>query len=425
MQNSLVLVALTLGLAATALRSQADERCALWRKDVTFLAEELPKRHPKLFHTLSEEAWKQQITALDAKLEKGCSLAEYVAGMAALVASVGDGHTSLAWHRAGFPWLPIRVYEFADGIHVLAYPRAQPRLRRARLVSIEGIAIDEALGRIEKLAAADTEPHRRNQRLQLAMVPALWGALGIGNGTKLRLGFVDLDGKGFEVQLAGVPPQMLRRVIDRYSFDKMSDAWKRREQSYWYRWFPERKVMWLWYRRCQDGPSFSKLVDKMWKSVEGLEVEGLIVDLRANGGGNSLVIAPLFSSFVKQKLRGKIFTIVGRSTFSSAMMNADQLQRTYKATTIGEEIGGKPGHFGEVKVLRLPESRLPVQYSTKDFGVDLRKEALRIDVPVALTSEDVFAGRDAFLEAAFAEVEKAAALRTRAKQERKKGSKFE
>ena len=38
-----------------------------------------------------------------------------------------------------------------------------------------------------------------------------------------------------------------------------------------------------------------------------------------------------------------------------------------KATYVGEETGGKPNHFGEVKRFELPSSKIEVYYSTKFF----------------------------------------------------------
>ena len=42
-------------------------------------------------------------------------------------------------------------------------------------------------------------------------------------------------------------------------------------------------------------------------------------------------------------------------------------KRMTEAIFVGEETGGKPNHFGEIKSFRLPYSGLKLKYSTKYF----------------------------------------------------------
>jgi hypothetical protein len=42
-------------------------------------------------------------------------------------------------------------------------------------------------------------------------------------------------------------------------------------------------------------------------------------------------------------------------------------KRETKAIIVGEETGGMPNHYGEVRSLKLPVSGITVQYSTKYF----------------------------------------------------------
>lgn len=68
-------------------------------------------------------------------------------------------------------------------------------------------------------------------------------------------------------------------------------------------------------------------------------------------------------------------------------------KRLTKATFIGEETAGKPNHFGEVKNLQLPESKLYVMYSTKYFK-RAKKETntIKPDVPIEMSFSDFTKG---------------------------------
>jgi Peptidase family S41 len=59
------------------------------------------------------------------------------------------------------------------------------------------------------------------------------------------------------------------------------------------------------------------------------------------------------------------YVLIGRRTFSSAMMNALQLREQTNATLVGEPTGGTPNSYGEVLSFRLPFSNLVIGYSTK------------------------------------------------------------
>ena len=71
------------------------------------------------------------------------------------------------------------------------------------------------------------------------------------------------------------------------------------------------------------------------------------------------------------------------------------------AVVVGEPSGGKPNHFGEVKVLVLPRSKWRVFYSTKLWTLlpDSDPPYLEPDLPVQYRGEYFFQGRDAALAA--------------------------
>jgi C-terminal processing protease CtpA/Prc len=65
--------------------------------------------------------------------------------------------------------------------------------------------------------------------------------------------------------------------------------------------------------------------------------------------------------------RGKLYVILGRFTFSSAIINAMDFSNKTQAIFVGEETSGKPNHYGEVRSFTLPNSGLNINYSTKYF----------------------------------------------------------
>jgi C-terminal processing protease CtpA/Prc len=139
-------------------------------------------------------------------------------------------------------------------------------------------------------------------------------------------------------------------------------------------------------------------------------VKRFVIDLRENDGGDSSLAQPLITG-IKQRAtlnqRGHLFVIVGRGTFSSAILNALDLKNKTQAIFVGEPTGGKPNHYGEFQEFTLPNSRLRVGYSTKYFTYSQDDTPFFVpDVPVELSSADYFAGRDPMLDAILAYQEK-------------------
>lgn len=64
---------------------------------------------------------------------------------------------------------------------------------------------------------------------------------------------------------------------------------------------------------------------------------------------------------------GSLFVLIGKNTFSSALLNAMDLKRNYNAILVGEPTSGNVNHYGELGGFALPNSMLVVLYSTKYF----------------------------------------------------------
>jgi C-terminal processing protease CtpA/Prc len=132
-------------------------------------------------------------------------------------------------------------------------------------------------------------------------------------------------------------------------------------------------------------------------------VDKLVIDLRNNSGGNSGIMDPLIDELAQNKKinkEGSLFVIIGRQTFSSAILNAIDLKNKTKAILVGEPTGGKPNHFGEIKTLKLPNTHSVVTYSTKYFTHATEDTpSLMPDILIELYFRDYLGKQDPFLEA--------------------------
>lgn len=124
--------------------------------------------------------------------------------------------------------------------------------------------------------------------------------------------------------------------------------------------------------------------------------------MRFNRGGNSNQGTKFIEKLSKTKLNGsgKIYVVIGRQTFSSAILNTLDFMKLTDAVFVGEGTGGRPNHYGEVKRFVLPESHLVVSYSTKYFKViEDDPPSIIPEIGALPAYKDFMAGTDRAMEA--------------------------
>jgi C-terminal processing protease CtpA/Prc len=174
--------------------------------------------------------------------------------------------------------------------------------------------------------------------------------------------------------------------------------------KYWFEYDEPNRAIYVRYDSCVDDPKypFAQFSKELMSAIDSKKPTKVIFDLRNNSGGDSRVAEPLINALRDNKTvneKGKLFVLIGRATFSSAQMNAQQFRDRTHATLVGEPTGQKPNAFGEIKNFTLPNSGLIVQYSTKQFRQSEKDEPSMIpDEMVEPTSEEFFGGRDVVLE---------------------------
>jgi tetratricopeptide (TPR) repeat protein len=172
--------------------------------------------------------------------------------------------------------------------------------------------------------------------------------------------------------------------------------------AYWYEYLPEARAVYVQYNsvRQKSEEAFPHFVKRVFEFVEANPVEKLILDIRQNGGGDYNYTLPLTHAIIRsQKInqRGKLFTIIGRNTFSAALLFALDLERHTETIFVGEPTGGKPNNYGETGQFELPHSRLTgsvsMHYWQPAYPWDVRAW-IAPHYATELTSEDYRDNRD-------------------------------
>jgi C-terminal processing protease CtpA/Prc len=243
----------------------------------------------------------------------------------------------------------------------------------------------------------------------LLAIPEILEAQGlIPDSALVHLELEKPDGGSLVVEIPAEPRQQHSYLDAGPGPDELPLYRQRSAENYWLQYLEGSQALYVHYRQAQEmsTESFAAFTSRVVSILDAEPVRTLVIDVRNNTGGNSAILEPLLVALERRPSFSSgdgLYTIIGRATFSSGLMNAFDLKRRTRAILVGEPTGGKPNHYGQVSSLTLAYSRLRVSYSTRFFRLlqDSDPPSLEPDERVELTSEDYVRGRDPVLETVF------------------------
>ncbi len=135
----------------------------------------------------------------------------------------------------------------------------------------------------------------------------------------------------------------------------------------WFTYLPETRTVYFGFNSVVNGPreSLAGFATRLLRFVDSTRAERLIVDLRANNGGNSRLLLPLTDGIAASRVNrpGGLYVLIGPYTYSAAMNAATLLELHTQATFVGEPTPSSPNLVGESNNFYLPNSRLTLSVS--------------------------------------------------------------
>jgi hypothetical protein len=389
------------GVAATASATASANPA---QADLDSYLENLERTHPEPFHGVSRDAFVAKLD--DVKAHVGDRTPEQtmveVMRLVTMLSREGrDGH-QLAFPIEGGPVLPLRVFEFADGVFVTDAVDAS--LVGARITQVAGHPIEEVLDLLEPLVPRDSP----------ATVPGLRPFYLLRADVLEGLGLVEGDAS-IEVTLErpeGVEPVELETISfaeyitwggpfglihlperDGLRFTDFS-------RDFWTEVLDENTA--LYVRLTQVSPVPTNELEDLRDQLADPALTRVIFDLRHNPGGDNTTYPFLRSILRDTEL--PLWVLTDRRTFSAASNLATELEQSRETRFAGEAGGGGLNFWNDVRFVDLEHLPIPMRigistrYWLKSLADDPRL-TIDPDLPVEYLSADYFAGRDATLEA--------------------------
>ncbi len=407
----LLFPALVTGAQAAHLSSA---EAAAWQQDLDYLAGSLTRYHANAFHTISRAEFERRVAALRAQMPH-LDRDGAIAGLASIAALIGDAHTGFGLGTMppiSFHALPIKVYEYADGVFIQAADPAYKTLVGDKVVNVGAVPIAEVLRRLHTVVMSTNEWTFRSQ-LQFYFKGEIFRALGVsddkshvtlivqapsGAQTRVTLGVIPHP---FNMGYAAGPPAGSGWVDSRPTSEQPLYL-SHLDKFYWYQWLPESHTL---YVQCNfilnaQGESFSDFFTRVFATADSLPVQKFVLDLRFNGGGDNLLLPVVTQSLIKRdrlNSPGRLFVIVGRGTQSAAENLVNRLQRDTHAIFVGEPTGERPNEYGDPWPFVLPNSHIELHVASLQWeDIDPRddRQWTGPDLAAELTSSEYTANVD-------------------------------
>jgi hypothetical protein len=389
-----------------------------WREDLHYLAQEMPKQHKSLFHTMTQAEFEQAVRSLDADVPR-LNDDQIVVRLAQIGAMVQDGHSGLELlDMPGNVRIPVLFAQYPDGIYVRASAPEYAEAVGGKVVMVGSSTIEQAMKRIDSMAPMDPD----NTGHQIAWAarlylnyPLVLHGLGLAASSHAADFVIENQGQRKTVTMRASVP-----VGQWYLFNPPSDwvdalpasvlppLWiQRANNPYWVTALPEHRAVYFQFNAVMnaDGETLEQFAAKLASAINQDTVDRLIIDLRHNTGGNNTLLRPLLVTLISSKLnhRGGMYCIIGPRTFSAAQNFVDRLESYTDIIFVGEPTGENVNLYGDPTTIELPHSHLGMAVSRlwwQDKDPRDRRVATSPELSSVMTFQDYVAGRDPVLQLA-------------------------
>lgn len=389
------------GPAPHSVPSARDER---WRRDIAYLARELPAVRAAGLGGVSSSAWNAAAARLEAAVP-GLTDGQIVVGLAQMVAMLHDDETRLLFPQG--PVFGFDAQQFGAGLYLLAVPSADRALLGGRLLAMDGHPTAQVMARAGTVIGAEDSQLKSDNETGVLDDGALLHWLGIT--TSAASAVLTVRTTAGAVETARVTSIGSSFIIWPVFFidDELGVAHvplalyeQQAGLPYWLRVLPAQHAVYLKYNQCLTDNGFQRLAAQALALLRAHQDYRLIVDLRDNGGGSTDPFQSLISGIQADPrlgAPGRIIGLVNQFTDSAATDDAESLEQI-GAVLIGQPPADPIDEWGNDQTFTLPGSGLVVGYTSAAINSGLPRKLP--DIVVEPTLAQTLAGDDPVLAAA-------------------------
>ncbi|WP_420125904.1 hypothetical protein [Longimicrobium sp.] len=380
-----------------------------WRLDVDYLYEETKRVNPD-YHAAPFPA---EVTRRYEQLKRDVptlSDEEIFVRMNHMLAPLRQGHTHL-FITPDARFLPVRLYAFPEGLFIIEAAPEHASLIGSRVVAFEEMPTEEAVRRMGEARNRDGE---MEVMWSVSTLASTYYLKGLGAIRETAAVTVTLQAPGGETRRVTLPT---RATAPAGRQDRMVPPpgaapplfLSRMDQKHWEQALPEHDALYVQMNNVSDDPdeTLQAFGQRLRTVLAEQNPANLIVDLRHNNGGSTNLYTEFLrtvTAFSAQPGK-RVYVMIGRRTFSATANLITDLERLAFPFFVGEASGECCHLNGDPSFVTLPYSGIQGEVTGMKWNLsgtvfDARRE-ISPQIPVQLTAEAYFAGRDPALEAIF------------------------
>lgn len=410
------LVIILLLIVPQFLYPQRDLTDKQWLEDLNYLVNRADSIHPNLYVNVGRERLQERVNELKEKISF-LSDDEIIVELLKIISSIEDGHTRLHGKNLTKKWYPIRIEKFYDGYFITAISKEHPKFIGAKVLAINNQPIESVFEKLNKITPHDNSYGQDYFAPMFLTMNSILSGLHI-TGPSDDLLIVQAEGQKEE--------KLFLHSIEFETEDDLSWFWKeyavpaneyvniltddsvlplylkKYSQPFWYEFIKENNALYFAFNECanDENNDFESFNNKLWKFVDSVKANYLIIDLRNNFGGTNSHIMPLVHEIIKHdriNRKGNLFIITSRKTFSAALDCAAWIEYHCNPIFVGEPTGAGPNHFADPDFSYLPNSKILLmisKYYWQDSWPWDNRKFIEPAIKVNLTSVDYFNHND-------------------------------
>lgn len=344
------------------------------KEDLEYLIEHLQDRHPAWLDGSEKkvEAVEAQYEVEVSQIGEEISVLELYRAASRITTTLHDGHTFMRWYSEDVRYIN-------DFTQIQTYGKP---------LTIDDIPIEDILAAYKEMASYELEFYIENQFFESIIVREPYLRLcGIDTSDGVTMTFEN-NGAQEEYTYEFVPVDEIKG----YEQSEGATEWVSYELD------KENSVGIFSLKACNYNEEYCDKLEEFFEEVLAENIRNVVVDLRGNGGGNSLV-ANEFITYLdvdtydswgsvvrlgwyllknepfahtnekkEQVFDGDVYVLTDISTYSSAMDFAMLISDNDMGTLVGEPSGNLPDAYGDCLYFQMPNSQLLMSVSHKKWS---------------------------------------------------------
>ena len=364
--KKLIFIIFILCLAQTDLKAQVNNK--KWIEDLHFLADKMEKTYPDFYSRVPKELFDKTVNEIESKIPQ-LSEKDIVMELFRLIALPNDAHTIPFVFSRIFDLhdLPIKIFGFSDGWYIIDAFKPCNHLIGSKIVKINNTPINEVFEKFKPYLAAENEYSQLERFTYIGLVPEWLKSQGIiSNLEEVKLTFEKTTGEKFSETLKAIDFQKKLKWSFIEPVENMASTaiLNPRNDLYWYEYWKNSKTLYFQFNKVENQKgkeTIAEFTKRLAEYLKTVDFNRFIVDIRCNMGGDDIFLKPLLELIrdnEKINQPNKLYVLIGRHTFSAAVLFAYKLKLQTKAIFVGEPTAQGPVFGGNATQVELPNSKL-------------------------------------------------------------------